>query len=179
MKQALTVLLVEDDRDACDMFVRLIDSLEDICLVGVTNSGAEALEYTKDYLPDVVIMDLELLWGYGNGILVLEALREASMKYLPYILVTTYNRSRITHERARHLGADFIMIKSQKDYNVVDVIGFIRSLKEDILMLRNISGEKNGISDESPNILRKRQITRIATEMDRIGISPKQQDVTI
>ena len=72
MKQSLTVLLVEDDRDECDMFVRLIDSLEDICLVGVTNSGVKALEYTKDYLPDVVIMDLELLTGYGNGILVLE-----------------------------------------------------------------------------------------------------------
>jgi len=173
LEQTLTVLLVEDDQDECNVFVQLIDPLEDIYLAGITNNATKALEYAKDYLPDAVILDLELQRGNGNGIWFLEALNEMSMDLLPYIIVTTYNISHITHERARQLGADFIMLKSQKDYNAVNVVGLIRSLKENILMLRNIKYDKSGISEDPLYIIRKRQKARITVEIDRIGISPK------
>jgi len=173
VEQSLTVLLVEDDQDECNMFVQLIDTMEDICLVGVTNNENKALEYAKDRLPDAVILDLELQKGSGNGIKFLEALSETPTRILPYILVITYNVSRITHERARQLGADFIMLKSQEDYNVVNVIGLIRSLKKNILSLRKKSREKTPAINESPYLLRKRLKMRIAVEMNRIGISPK------
>jgi len=173
MEQPLTVLLVEGDQEECNMFERLIDSIEDICLVGVTNNNNRALEYTKDHLPDAVILDLELHKGCGNGIAFLEALNEMRTGTVPYILVTTHNVSQITHERARQLGADFIMVKSQEDYSVRYVIDFIRSLKKNILSLRYKPRNINGMSEEAPYVLRKRQTQRVAVEMDRIGISPK------
>ena len=173
MEQALTVLLVEDDQDECNMFMRLIDTLEDIDLIGVTNNESEALEYAIDHMPDAVIMDLELQKGYGNGIGFLEALSEMPSILLPYILVTTHNESRVTHERARQLGADFIMLKSQKNYNAGNVINLIQSLRKNILTQRKKFQEKTFVTTVSPYVLKKRQKVKIAIEISRVGISPK------
>ena len=173
MEKTLTVLVVEDNQDECNKLVQLIDSLDDINLAGVTNNVHKALEYVKDYLPDAVILDLELQRGNGNGIWFLEALKEMSTGFLPYIIVTTYNVNYLTHECARQLGAGFIILKNKKDYNAVSVINLIQSLKENILVLRNITRGREGTSDEALYVIRKRQKARIAVEIDRIGISPK------
>jgi len=172
-EKPLTVLLVEDDQDDCHVFERLIDSMEDISLIGVTNNEDKALEYAKDHLPDAVILDLELHRGSGNGVAFLEALSEMHMKLFPYILVTTHNVSRITLNRARQLGADFIMVKSQEDYSVWNVIEFLQSLKKTIQDLRKKMWGKDELAEASPFDLKKRQEARITVEIDRIGISPK------
>ena len=173
MEKVLTVLLVEDDQEECIKFVRLIDSMNDIRMVGVTNSDAKALEITKDHLPDAVILDLELHKGKGTGIAFLEKLKNTQLKYLPYILVTTHNVSRITHERARQEGADFIMVKSQEDYSAGKVVEFLQSLKKTIHESRRKMNNGDGLAVESPYDIRKRQEVRVTTEIDLIGISPK------
>jgi len=173
MEKPLSLLLVEDDREECNAFMRMIDTIKDIRLVGVTDNEDKALEYVKDHLPDAVILDLELHCGSGNGIAFLEALEKMRMKLRPYILVTTNNISRITHERIRQLGADFIMVKSQKNYSIGNVIEFLRSLKKTILDLRKKMHEKSDILEESPHEIRRRQTDRITVEIDKVGISPK------
>ena len=173
MDKPLTILLVEDDQEECKSFIRLIDSTEDIRLVGVTNNETKALEYVKDYLPDAIILDLELHKGKGNGIAFLEALKEIKMNLSPYILVTTNNISRMTHDRVRQEGADFIMVKSQEDYSTSNVIEFLRSLKKTL----HESGKKmllrNDLNEEPPHDTKKRQQMKITAEVDQIGISPK------
>jgi len=172
MEKVLTVLLVEDDREECNTFERLIDAMEDMRLIGVTNNDKKALELVQDHLPDAVILDLELHKGKGTGIAFLEELKNLQIRFLPYILVTTHNISRMTHERARQEGADFIMVKSQEDYSAEKAIEFLQSLKMTIHESRR--KKQNNESDEgSPFELKKRQEVRIATEIDLIGISPK------
>jgi len=173
MDKALTVLLVEDDQEECETFVRLIDPMEDVRLIGVTNNDTKALEYVKDHLPDAVILDLELHKGKGTGIAFLEALKEMQIKTPPYILVTTHNISRITHERVRNEGADFIMVKSQEDYSADKAIKFLKSLKQTIQESRKKIQKQNGLAEDSPYDLKKRQEVRVSTEIDLIGISPK------
>ena len=172
MDKALTVLLVEDDQEECMTFVRHIDSREDIRLIGVTNNETKALEYVKDHLPDAVILDLELHKGRGNGIAFLEALKKMQLTLSPYILVTTHNISRMTHDRVRQEGADFIMVKSQEDYSASKAIDFLQSLKKTIQETRK-KKQIYGFAEETPYELRKRQIARITSEIDLIGISPK------
>jgi len=147
--------------------------MEDIRLVGVTNNDTKALEYVKDHLPDAVILDLELHKGKGTGISFLEELKKMQIKSPPFILVTTHNISRMTHERVRDEGADFIMVKSQEGYSTANVVDFLLSLKNTIQNQRRKILIKNGITDESPFELKKRQEVRVATEIDLIGISPK------
>jgi len=173
LKRPLTLLLVEDDQEECKAFLRVTDSIDDIRLIGVTNNETKALEYVKDHIPDVIVLDLELHRGSGSGISFLTTLNKMRMKYSPFILVTTHNISRITHEQARHLGADFIMVKSQEDYSVKNVVDFIRSLKNVIFDSKKKAKEKGDLADESPAELKKRLETRVTTEIDQIGISPK------
>jgi len=173
MEKKLTVLLVEDDKEECNEFIKILDSADDICLVGVTNNKNVALESVKDHLPNVIILDIELHTGNGNGIGFLESLCNMKIKPSPYVLVTTHNKSLITHEVVRQLGADFIMVKSQEDYSTESVIGFLRSSKNTIQeMQKRINGKSKTIA-ASPAETKKRLITRVTTEVDKIGVSPK------
>jgi len=173
LEKPLTVLLVEDDQEECMKFIKLIDSTDDVSLVGVTNNDTKALEYVKDRLPDAVILDLELHKGKGTGIAFLEELKKMQLMSPPYILVTTHNISRITHERVRQEGADFIMVKSQEGYSAGIAIEFLQSLKNTIQESRRKKLDTDGLNEAAPYDLRKRQEVRVITEIDLIGISPK------
>ena len=173
VEKLLTVLLVEDDQNECDEFERYIDSIDDIHLVATSNNEREALEHVKDHLPDAIILDLELHKGSGNGISFLETLGKINVNPFPYILVTTHNISRITHDRVRDLGADFVIVKSQDDYSAEIVVEFLRSHKELIHDLRKkVQGKTNDV-EISPFDKRKRLEVRVITEVDKIGISPR------
>ena len=173
MDKTLDILLIEDDQDECKAFMRVTDPIDDVRLIGVTNNENKALEYTKDHLPDAIILDLELHNGSGSGISFLSSLNKMRLKFVPYILVTTHNISRITHKQARQLGADYIMVKSQEDYSVKNVIDFLRSLKNILHDSRQKLMDKGYLTDDTPDIIKKRLETRVTTEIDLIGISPK------
>jgi len=173
MEKVLSVLLVEDDKEECNEFIKILDSAGDIRLVGVTNNKNTALESVKDHLPDVVILDIELHKGNGNGIGFLESLNNMKIKPSPYILVTTHNISLITHEVVRQLGADFIMVKSQEDYSAQSVISFLRSLRKTIQEIQKKINGKNQTAIKAPAEIKKRRLVRVTAEIDKIGVSPK------
>jgi DNA-binding NarL/FixJ family response regulator len=172
MEKILSILLVEDDQAACRDFIDYVEELDDISLIGVTNNSSKALEYIKDYLPDAVILDLELHHGSGNGLLVLKELKLMLLDKLPYVLVTTNNSSFITYETARHMGADFIMSKHQADYSTKNVIDFLNMMKP-IIHSRNQTASKEHATTESPEQRNRRIVLRISTELNNVGISPK------
>lgn len=172
MNKSFTILLVEDDQTACKQFVEYVDRLENISLIGVTNNSTKALEYIKSYLPDAIILDLELHGGGGNGLFLLNELKQLTLPVFPYILVTTNNSSPITYESARKLGTDFIMSKHQSDYSVKNVIEFIRILIPDISNQKKSIDAKSPIT-ESPANKSKKLTLRISSELNLIGISPK------
>jgi len=173
VEKLLTVLLVEDDQEECDEFTQHVESIEELRLIGVTNNETEALEHVKDHLPDAIILDLELHKGSGDGISFLETLGTMRLSPSPYILVTTHNISHITHSRVRHLGADFIMVKSQEDYSVEKVLEFLMSHKQLIHDLRKKMQGRHGSVEITPADKRKRLEVRVAAEIDNIGISPR------
>jgi len=172
MEKILTVLLVEDDPDECREFIKHIDTLADVKLAGVTNNAEKALADCKETLPDVVILDLELHKGSGNGISFLSELGKSKISVKPYILITTNNVSHVTHTQARQLGAGFIVLKGQSDYSAADVIGFLRSLKTVIheTKKRNISTVKEPLS---PAELRRQLTAQVTAEINLLGVSPK------
>ena len=172
MVKKLSIVLVEDDPDECKELVDYIEALDDISLLGVTNSSTEAIKYIKDYLPDVIILDLELQRGSGNGLNVLMGLRQLNLNNKPYVLITTNNSSQITHESARQLGADFIMTKYQSDYSPKSVIDFLKIMESSILS-RKQAVLDNTPSPEPPEMKAKRIVRRINAELNQIGISPK------
>lgn len=170
MEKPLSILLVEDEPAECTAIIEYIETTEDVRLVQVTNNAEKALEHTVDYLPDVIVLDLELHKGGGNGISFLAALKKKKLTRTPYILVTTNNISTVIHKQIRGSGVDFIMLKSQDDYSAEIMIEFLRTQKGTI----QGSQKKGQESDEvSPAEKKRRLETRVATEMELIGISPK------
>lgn len=172
MDRKLSILLVEDDPNACKNIIEYIEELDDTSLIGVTNNSTKAIDYIKDYLPDAVILDLELHQGSGNGLLLLQALKQLLLELPPYILITTNNSSPVTYETARQFGADFIMSKHQEDYSAKTVVDFLRMMKV-IIRSREKSSASTTPAAEPPEIKEKRIHKRIYTELNQIGISPK------
>lgn len=172
MIDKLSMILVEDDPIACNELTDSIEELDDLSLVGVTNNAKQAIDYIKDFLPDVMILDLELHKGSGNGLNVLNEMNQLSLNNRPYILITTNNSSQITYESARHLGADFIMAKYQADYSVKSIVDFLRIMKP-VILSRKQSASETHSTNESPDMRNKRIIRRISTELNYVGISPK------
>ena len=88
-QRKLTVLLIEDDKFACEEIRNYIDQLDDVSLLGITNDSNEALDMVKYYIPDAIILDLELHEGGGNGLFFLSKLHDIGLEKIPYILITT------------------------------------------------------------------------------------------
>jgi DNA-binding NarL/FixJ family response regulator len=172
MDRKLSILLVEDDPNACKDIIEYIEELDDTTLIGVTNNSTKAIDYIHDYLPDAVILDLELHQGSGNGLFVLQALQQLLLEVPPYILITTNNSSPVTYETARQMGADFIMSKHQEDYSAKTVVEFLRMMKT-IIRSREKSVVSASSAAEPPEMKIKRIQKRIYTELNQIGISPK------
>lgn len=172
MDQELSILLVEDDPQACEKIATYIEGLGDLVLVGITNNSSKAEQMIRSNLPDAVILDLELHGGSGSGLSLLQSLHRAPPLKIPYILITTNNSSAVTYEAARQLGADFILSKHQKDYSAQSVVEFLRILKHVIQKHHTCFNQQQDIP-ESPTQRDRRITRRICLELDRVGISAK------
>ncbi len=166
----LSILLIEDDENACKEIMHYVDEQDDMDLVGFASDSDKAIEQVKSLLPDAVILDLELHKGGGNGLLFLQELRQLDIS--PFILVTTNNTSVITYEYARQLGADFIMSKHQSDYTAKNAVGFLKMMKGAILSKKENKASAHSTT-EAPQQRKKRIARRINQELDYIGVSPK------
>lgn len=169
----LTILLIEDDKAACNELRKYIDdNCGDVRLAGITNNVTEALEQVKAFLPDAIILDLELHHGSGNGLQFLIEYAKLELPHRSYILVTTNNSSQITHETARSLGADFIMSKHEDDYSAKGVIDFLLMIYPMLLSMRK-NTDSDLLSMESPSVKKNRLTQIISRELNLIGISHK------
>ena len=168
----LSILIIEDDAAACRELRQYIEKISDLKLAGITGDSDEGIEMVKSMLPDVVILDIELHHGHGNGILFLAKLNTIMLPMRPYILITTNNSSNITYESARQLGADFIMSKHKPDYSAQYVIEFIRMMQHAILSRQpsnpELLKEEDSFEKNLPAYTR-----RVYRELDWVGISPR------
>ena len=167
MQQDLRVLLVDDDPVLCEDFSQCFMETEGIELAGVTNSAVQAMELVVERQPDVVILDLELHKGAGNGIMFIKQLNDRHLAKRPFVLVNTNNSSRTTYDVVNALGADFVMFKHQEGYCAREVAEFL-------LCIRAGKSATAVLSSEPPAAQESESLrTRILAELDKVSISPK------
>lgn len=171
MDDILSVLLIEDDTEACYELQNCFENTENIELVGITNNAREALKMVQTFLPNIILLDLELHAGGGNGLLFLQDLRKLSLPFIPYILITTNNVSQITLDSARQLGADFILTKYEEGYSAQYVAEFVQLMKPAILSHNSVPNKTD--SETPPAITAQNLTQRIQRELNLVGISPK------
>lgn len=172
MRRKLNIIIIDGDINASKYFGEYIDTTKELYLIAVTNNSYQALDLVEKYVPDAIVLDLELNQGKGNGLTFLMELNSLLLPFKPFILVTTNNSSTVAYDCARQYGADFIMSKNQEDYSEQNVLEFLKMMKDSIH--NNIFRQHPNHATIEPAARQERRIARIInTELNNIGISPK------
>lgn len=166
----ITILLVEDDKEDCELIRNYINTREDVKLIGIVNSPDKALESIRTYMPDAIILDIELNSGKGSGLEILKEMKSIEMDFKPIIIITTNIVSKTVYEYAHENGADMIFHKLKDDYSADLVIRNILLLTEAVSS-RKIISNLNHRNTETVGDYRNRISDRINRELDLIGIS--------
>ena len=88
-RDSCRILLIEDDVEACNRFSSCIEDMEDVDLVGITNSVKKGLDYVQNYSIDAIILDIELHKGGSDGVKFVREFKKLQLKPEPMIVVTT------------------------------------------------------------------------------------------
>lgn len=167
-EKPMPILLIEDDEYEINSFKEVIQARDDVKLVQYTNSSYVGLEYVKKYIPEGIILDLELHQGEGSGLDFLENIKRSNLDFKPLIVVITNVFSEIIYNYIHALGVDFIFYKKQSDYNPEIIINSMVSLRE-TLYSNKINTIKT--TTETPIEYEERIKEKINSELDLIGIS--------
>ncbi len=80
----MRVLVVDDDKLICASVKLILESNEDIEIVGTANSGQQAIELYKKFKPDILLMDIRMdkMSGLEAGENILKVYKDAKILYL-------------------------------------------------------------------------------------------------
>ncbi|HZK84041.1 MAG TPA: sporulation transcription factor Spo0A [Desulfosporosinus sp.] len=127
MGQGTKIIVVDDNRNLCNLLKTYIEDQDDLSIVGVAHDGLEAMEIVQSQEPDLIILDLVMPSLDGLG--VLERLNaRTTMKRPKVIMLTAFGQESLTHQ-AMTLGVDYFILKPFD----LDILGKrIRSLAQDL-----------------------------------------------
>lgn len=172
MERELSILVIEDDKEACKIFEDYAATMDKIEIVACTNDSEKGIALIKEYRVDAVILDLELNDGRGSGIDFLKDMSKLKLQYKPFVVVTSNNSSRMTVDFVRSLGIDYYFSKHKSDYSEKTVLGMLESMKDTIQ--GSIKKDDSSYDVKDSAYKKEKKIKRIiTTELDLIGISPK------
>jgi len=119
------ILIIEDDRFIAKMYQTKLD-LEGYD-VEVAENGVTGVEKTKQFMPDLILLDI--LMPEMDGFAVLEAIRgDDTISFIPVIIMS--NLAKQEHiKKAKTLGVKDYIIKSQ--YTPLDVVKKIKETIKD------------------------------------------------
>jgi len=179
----IRVLVVDDHAILRDGIRSLLESQEDIIVVGEAGDGAEAIELTSKLLPDIVLMDISM--PKTNGLEATRAIKERFPKVKVLILTQHDNREYI----APALGAGaagYVLKRSGRR----EMLNAIRQVHENgVFLTSNLTQEvfqeysqsgSNGKENDQHLTERERQVLELIVEGNSnkeialdLGISPK------
>ncbi|MDK2984687.1 MAG: two-component system, response regulator, stage 0 sporulation protein [Clostridia bacterium] len=109
MGEQTKVLIVDDNKEFCDILEEYLVEQKDMEVIGIAYNGTEGVQMIQERNPDVIILDI--IMPHLDGIGVLEKLQELYLSDKPRIIIlTTLGQERTTH-RAVELGADYYILK--------------------------------------------------------------------
>jgi len=112
-------LLICDDQDVvCQGLSAIFGTSKDICVVGETNNGLEALEFVKKNKIDVVLMDLKM--PVLNGIQATKQIKEYD-KNIKVLVLTTYDADDWVFDAIRN-GADGYLLKDSPREKLIQAV---------------------------------------------------------
>ncbi len=109
MKEKISVLIADDNKDFCDIISEYLQKQGDLEVVGVANDGLQTIDMILQLNPDVVILDI--IMPHLDGLGVLEKLNQKKLDSYPKIIIlSAVGQDKIT-QRAILMGADYYIVK--------------------------------------------------------------------
>lgn len=166
----MKILIIEDEIEECQKLVNCAKKLNDIDIIGVTDSDIEGLKYVKSKHPEGIILDLELNNSQGGNISAIDFLNtihNSTLNYSPIIFVTTHVNSKRTYDILHKKGVDLIIYKDQPNYSREFIFNKFLTYRENttIYNTESINQKLHNIEINISNL--------IDHELDAIGISRK------
>lgn len=165
----MKILIIEDDINDCNNFLKCLKNRHDFELVAITDSDVEAINYVQLKHPDCIVLDIELnnsTSGNTDSLEFLQTLNTLNLDYKPIIIVTTHINSSRTYEILHRYGVDIILYKNHPKYSCDHVLNKFLILR-DTTPINSLSMLKNEIIDNETKIS-----NCIYHELDLIGITP-------
>lgn len=165
----MTILIIEDDKEACNEFIKCEKQRKDIKIIATTDSDIEGLRYVKIKRPEGIILDVELnnsSNGNTNSLEFMNELRKLNLDYKPIVIVTTHVHAKRTYEILHRNEVDLIMYKEQPQYSCNKVFNtFLTYRNTEPIKSQTIIEENENIEDKISE--------HINHELDLIGITKK------
>ncbi len=108
-KDAVQIMVVDDNREFCDLINEAIVQREDFELCAVAGHGLEALTTIENKQPDVVLLDLVM--PHLDGIGVLERLQGMNLAKKPKIIILSAFGQDTFTQKAMEMGVDYYILK--------------------------------------------------------------------
>lgn len=112
--EAIKVLLVDDEKLVVDGLKIILETYEDITVVGTANNGEEALKECRENSPDVVLMDIRM--PKSDGVMGTKLIKK-EFSDTKILILTTFNDVQYIHEALKYGASGYILKDS--DYDLI------------------------------------------------------------
>ena len=156
----MKVLIIDDDKLVCSSLKIILDSDDDISVIGTGNNGKDAIKLYEELKPDVLLMDIrmEIMTGLEAGEIILKKEKNVKILYLTTFLDDEYII------KALNIGAKGYMLKQDFD-SIVPALHAVHKGQ-------NVYG--NEIITKLPNLL---QQNNPAKAYSSYGITDKECEI--
>ena len=109
MDRPLRMIIADDNRRFCELFRQYLQATGEFDVVGIAYDGLQAYEQVVSLMPDVLALDM--IMPRLDGIGVLEAIFQARLEVVPFIVVVSAVGNEEFTQRALQMGADYYIVK--------------------------------------------------------------------
>ncbi|MGB4177819.1 MAG: sporulation transcription factor Spo0A, partial [Halanaerobiales bacterium] len=155
------VVMVDDNREFCQLLEEYLNEQENISVVGVGYNGVEGLKLVKEKEPDILVLDL--IMPHLDGIGVMEELNRLDLSSkVKTIILTAFGQEEVT-KRVVELGANYYIMKP------FDLDKLAERIRQ---MMKPPKGSSNGYAISSTKVSRKEVDldVRITEVMHQLGV---------
>ena len=163
--EKLKVAIADDNERMLRLLGDIIESDEDLNVIGTARDGEEAYNVIKTKEPDVVLLDIVMPKLDGLGVLD-RVNRDTSIKKHPtFIMISAIGQEKIT-EDAFNLGADYYIMKPFDNDMVLSRIKHIRGSQT----TRNVDARKVNAYEKAEDISERNLEADVTEIIHEIGV---------
>ena len=148
MSKKIKVLITDDQKDLAEGIKSVLQTDEEIEVVGIAHDGFEAIDYVKEFEPDVVLMDIRM--PNMNGVVATQRI-QADYPNVKVIVLTTFDDSDYILNAINNGACGYLL----KDIGATTLINSIKNaLAGDMILPMKVARR---IADAAKNVTGNRE----------------------